>query len=458
MRIESIKIKNFRQFFDENQIEFCNSITVIHGVNGSGKTSLLNAFKWAFYGHTDFDTKEKNILNEQSIACAEENENIPMNVTVTFEHNGYIYTAKREQLFTKLQGMVVEPLGSHVFELSWIAPDGGFDKSNNPENQMNQILPEKMHSYFFFNGERIEKLANPSASHQIRDAIKTLMGVEIVSRTSEHLNNYVIKFFRKELKDKSAGELDDIIDDENRIQDDISLKTNEIAINKENMTQYQEEIKAIYTWLTKNKESKKLQERRQSIDNRLEKIKDELCKNSQDILSQISNQGFLAFFDETSKSIYDLLEEKRRKGELPYKIKQQFIDDLLSNQMCFCKRPLLPGENPFIAVKNFKDSLGEADLENAFNETTGDLRFIKERRNIFFKELRALISKKKGLIEEKEILNGKLDSISSEISNLDFENGEDLEEKRANYINLSKENLRNEGKLNAELLEIGKER
>ena len=63
MRILRLKIKNFRQFYGECELEFLSDdtsrITVIHGENGSGKTSLLNAFKWVLYGKTDFDTGEQ---------------------------------------------------------------------------------------------------------------------------------------------------------------------------------------------------------------------------------------------------------------------------------------------------------------------------------------------------------------------------------------------------------------
>ena len=55
MKIEKLIINNFRQFFGEIEIEFSTdelkNVTVVHGANGSGKTSLLNAFKWCFYGH-----------------------------------------------------------------------------------------------------------------------------------------------------------------------------------------------------------------------------------------------------------------------------------------------------------------------------------------------------------------------------------------------------------------------
>ena len=85
MRIKSIKICNFRQFYGEHVIEFSTNldknVTVIHGENGSGKTTLLNSFKWVFYGITDFDTKNENLLNERLIAESQEGE---MEILVVF--------------------------------------------------------------------------------------------------------------------------------------------------------------------------------------------------------------------------------------------------------------------------------------------------------------------------------------------------------------------------------------
>ena len=37
------------------------TVTVIHGSSGSGKTTLLNAFKWCFYGQTDFQIRSRRV-------------------------------------------------------------------------------------------------------------------------------------------------------------------------------------------------------------------------------------------------------------------------------------------------------------------------------------------------------------------------------------------------------------
>lgn len=80
MKLQRLTLKNFRQFYGEQVLHFSTSsqqnVTIIHGENGAGKTSLLNAFKWAFYGETDFDTGNQNIVNERAIVEATEGDEI----------------------------------------------------------------------------------------------------------------------------------------------------------------------------------------------------------------------------------------------------------------------------------------------------------------------------------------------------------------------------------------------
>ena len=58
MLIQSLKMKNFRQFKGITEIKFsCNpqqNVTIILGNNTFGKTTLLQAFNWCFYGKAAF--------------------------------------------------------------------------------------------------------------------------------------------------------------------------------------------------------------------------------------------------------------------------------------------------------------------------------------------------------------------------------------------------------------------
>ena len=57
MIIKKMKLQNFRQYIDD-EIKFAvdgdKNVTVIMGDNGTGKTTLAQAFQWALYGKTNF--------------------------------------------------------------------------------------------------------------------------------------------------------------------------------------------------------------------------------------------------------------------------------------------------------------------------------------------------------------------------------------------------------------------
>lgn len=63
MRINYIKLKNYRQYRDEKivftQPEGSRNFTIIQGATGVGKTNILNALTWCLYG------REKHLREEK---------------------------------------------------------------------------------------------------------------------------------------------------------------------------------------------------------------------------------------------------------------------------------------------------------------------------------------------------------------------------------------------------------
>ena len=68
MKLKKLVLHNFRQFLGKQEINLETSdksnVIVIHGENGSGKTTILEAFSWCLYGKMDL-TQSQNILNEK---------------------------------------------------------------------------------------------------------------------------------------------------------------------------------------------------------------------------------------------------------------------------------------------------------------------------------------------------------------------------------------------------------
>jgi DNA sulfur modification protein DndD len=102
MKLTSIKLCNFRSFYGRTPEivipggEVLNT-TVIHGNNGSGKTSLLNAFTWVLYEKFSaaFASTEQ-LVNKRAIAETKPGQAVECWVEVNWEHEGKRYNVKRQ--------------------------------------------------------------------------------------------------------------------------------------------------------------------------------------------------------------------------------------------------------------------------------------------------------------------------------------------------------------------------
>src|SRR6516165_12825119 len=102
MKLEKLVLENFRQFRGRQELTLSTlndrNITLVHAENGFGKTALLNAFLWGFYGHEglseDLALKER-IINQTEAAISKTPELTEAAVTIFFEHEGVRYNLRR---------------------------------------------------------------------------------------------------------------------------------------------------------------------------------------------------------------------------------------------------------------------------------------------------------------------------------------------------------------------------
>ena len=92
MKILRIKFENFRLLRDL-EIEFSNDITrkltVIRAANESGKTTMLHALQWAFYGDSALPGQGEDFRLHPIDWDVNEGKQVPITVTVEFELTTY---------------------------------------------------------------------------------------------------------------------------------------------------------------------------------------------------------------------------------------------------------------------------------------------------------------------------------------------------------------------------------
>ena len=112
--INSIKLTNYRQFKSVN-IEFFengseDNIILILGENGAGKTNLVNAISWCFFGKEIYSLDRVNripLLNNEISLEMQEKERRVVSVEIQFtDPNKDIIIINRSSIFEKNNGII----------------------------------------------------------------------------------------------------------------------------------------------------------------------------------------------------------------------------------------------------------------------------------------------------------------------------------------------------------------
>ena len=171
MLLQTIELQNFRQFVNE-KIDFSTdperNVTLIIGENGTGKTTFAQAFFWCFYGETDFS--DKIILNRSVIEKMTPDQKETVRVAIRLTHGSAEYEIIRTQEYKKAYTNRVTAANT-VLNVQVKSADGNtrYLKPLECESAIQNILPKELANYFFFDGERIEKMSKEIA--QISDKL-----------------------------------------------------------------------------------------------------------------------------------------------------------------------------------------------------------------------------------------------------------------------------------------------
>lgn len=438
MKFDMLTLKNFRQYYGKQKIAFSksneNNITVIHGENGSGKTALLNSFLWLFYGKVNLPDPEK-IVNERVITEIKAGGKAEVIVTLTFEHDGKKYTAWRKQVVRKWSdaGSKKEKTNNvenieDDFQLNYIDTAGKTITPGNPQNVINQIIPFRLSSLFFFHGEDIDRLSKEESSEEIQKDIRNIMGLTILERSILHLGK-VAKRFEKEMEKYGSEELKDFIEEKKRLEKEYCELKNERNTLNENLEALRDEKREVDEKFKRLENTKKRAEKRERLESELKDTKSSINEINEQIKILCSKKAYLTLVDKPYRVTQKILEEERERGNLPTSIKRQLVDDLLKIHMCICGRELNEGTEPFKMVKKWREKAGSKGLEGRAAVIASAIKEFPQKRKEFNRELKKNLKQKNNLLDRKKELEEQISEIGKGFEK-DVEEIKELENKR----------------------------
>lgn len=183
MRYRKLTIDNFGPYHGTHELQFNRDrgVWIVYGDNGRGKTTLLNAFRYALYGKVLGRRAERNPHELANSRHADETGRLEFKTMLDFEHAGQDYRVTRHFRagHTPEHVLVVERDGTPL-------ADG------DAHHVMLTVAPESISQFFLFDGELLrqyEDLRDPNvdSGRRMRKEVDRLLGVHAVQNAVNDL-------------------------------------------------------------------------------------------------------------------------------------------------------------------------------------------------------------------------------------------------------------------------------
>ena len=156
------------------------NVMIVFGDNMRGKTSLLNAIRWAFYGEAVGRHSRPIPLQEIVNKDAALEDDWKVEVHIKFDANGYLYDLRR---VADRKKKVASPSKPEDFtESIYLTRDGSAVSKDQIESEIGLIVPKQTSRFFLFDGELLQEyetllIEDSQKGHQIKQSIEQVLGV-----------------------------------------------------------------------------------------------------------------------------------------------------------------------------------------------------------------------------------------------------------------------------------------
>lgn len=230
MKIKKLQLYDFGIYAGENTFNFSldKPVILIGGMNGHGKTTFLEAIVLCLYGSNSTMYKESGYKTYGQYLRSLTNRDSWTQksfVELTFlidDSTSTEYTIHREW----------NASSRRVSEIVNVLENGVYSEflTNNWSMFVENIIPSALSSFYFFDGEKISELALDESSMQLKEAIRSMLGLNIL----DVLKNDLHKTLRRRTKHQNAsdalGVIHSLKDQQEKL--DQSVKEQEAAVQE----------------------------------------------------------------------------------------------------------------------------------------------------------------------------------------------------------------------------------
>ena len=279
---------NFGVYAETNTFEFSHKkpIVLIGGMNGRGKTTFLEAILLSLYGTNSIAYKESKYRSYNQYLRSYVNKSASNQTTyvelefVLNESSNDIYTVRREwDALTKITKETISV---------WQNGEYNDFLTENWAMFIENILPNALSSFYFFDGEKIAELAVDNTSNQLKESIKSMLGITILDVLKNDLSRIIRRTEKRKKGEDSNKQLENLRRE--RDQAVAELESIDVHISKisSEVTKMQKNIEELH----KQYEQKggKVIEQRQALMQKRAKMQTDITNNTENLIKMATSE------------------------------------------------------------------------------------------------------------------------------------------------------------------------
>lgn len=416
MLLKKLKLINFRQFYgDTTEINFSTdpekNITLIHGENGIGKTTILNAILWCLYEKLTPNFKQpKELICLQSIKEGGKS----CRVELSFEYEKKDYVALRS-FHNSMQT---------TFKLFEVENNNYKDDIPNQKAFLNSILPEDMAEYFFFHGEGVSNINTENSGVKFRRAIRDILGFRLAETARDDLK-HINKEWTKELA--SLGNLNkeqnDLIKNKKNKEESIEKLSSEISVLLSEKEEHDHNLEDILNKLRNcsHEDAKQLQHQIDQLNRRNDQAEINIRKSKAEKQELIKKYGWILFGQKLANQGSDFIDEQSLKAKLPAPYDESLVNDLVERKFCICGRELKIGTSEYLKVISLIETADNAVIRDKLLKAKSAASNIKGRFSEFEPDLEKIEIRLLELENEQRDIEVELCDKQKTLSDIDVD-------------------------------------
>ena len=346
MRIESIEIKNFRQYRDEKftfpKKSGQKDIHIIIGENGEGKTNLLNALTWCLYGEElhlgDRNTAIRRINSQYVEELRRENKKFgdvsvtvrmsldEMNSTMDFMRTSTFSITAADAVETKTNIIAVRTGGARGAEF--------IENKDDVQMWVSRYVPREINEYIFFDGELMDQYFKDSQRKNIESGIKDLTQASVIEKAIKNIES----FERLEIAPTLARYGDSQV---KTAQDNLgsALKRyqdqqEKVDIIKGNIGKLRAQVEELNEKIKGHDGLKDKMRQLESVDRQITSLTEQERRAKEQLIEFVQEYYVYFALYPALKKFYDYIKKQEKAGNLPPKVDRKLVEAIRDSKVC----------------------------------------------------------------------------------------------------------------------------